>query len=58
VFAVKESLIKPFTTNADPEAAAALGVAAPFVQGVIDIVLHPETRPQEDTNETVKEIVR
>ena len=58
VFAVKESLIKPFTTNADPEEAAALGVAAPFVEGVIDIVLHPEARPHEDSNETVKEIVR
>ncbi|MGO4470895.1 dioxygenase [Arthrobacter sp. 2RAF6] len=58
VFAVKKSLVKPFTANTDPEAAATLGVAAPFVEGVIDIVLHPEARPHAPTSETIKEITR
>lgn len=58
VFAVKESLVKPFTTNTDPNAAAAFGVESPFVEGVIDIVLHPEIRPRTPTHETTKEIVR
>lgn len=58
VFAVKQSLVKPFTVNTDPEAAAAFGVDSPFVEGVIDIVLHPEVLPHIHTNETTKEIVR
>ncbi|VXC42793.1 Hydroxyquinol 1,2-dioxygenase [Arthrobacter sp. 9V] len=58
VFAVKESLIKPFTTNTDPDAAAAFGVNSPFVEGLIDIVLHPEIHAHTPTHETTKEIVR
>ena len=58
VFAVKESLVKPFTTNTDPAAAGSFGVQSPFIEGVIDIVLHPEIRPLTPTSETTKEIAR
>lgn len=58
VFAVKHSLVKPFTTNSDPEAAAAFGVASPFVEGVIDIVLHPALHHRTPHDATTKEIVR
>jgi protocatechuate 3,4-dioxygenase beta subunit len=42
VFAVKESLLTPFTTNTDPAAAAELGVQSPFEEARIDLRLHPE----------------
>ncbi|MFF2842405.1 dioxygenase [Paenarthrobacter sp. NPDC057981] len=58
VFAVKESLVKPFTVNSDPAAATGFGVGSPFVEGVIDIVLHPEAQPLSTTTEKTKEIVR
>jgi protocatechuate 3,4-dioxygenase beta subunit len=43
VFAVKESLVKDFTENADPEVAGRYGVQTPFRHGRFDIVLHPES---------------
>jgi protocatechuate 3,4-dioxygenase beta subunit len=43
VFAVKESLVKDFTENADPEDASRYGVQTPFRHGRFDIVLHPES---------------
>lgn len=43
VFAVKESLVKDFTKNPDPEEAARYGVQSPFRHGRFDIVLHPES---------------
>lgn len=41
VFAVKDSLVKDFTENTDPEEAARYGVQTPFRHGRFDIVLHP-----------------
>ncbi|GAA3698952.1 hydroxyquinol 1,2-dioxygenase [Arthrobacter ginkgonis] len=58
VFAVKQSLVKPFVFNTDPQEAALFGVASPFVEGTIDIVLHPEIHPHTPSHETTKEIVR
>lgn len=43
VFAVKQSLVTTFTTNTDAAAAAAAGLAAPFQQATIDLVLQPST---------------
>jgi len=42
VFAVKQSLVKEFRVNEDPELARVLGVSAPFVDAQFDIVLCPE----------------
>lgn len=58
VFAVKDSLVTPFTSNADPSAAQSYGVNTPFIEGVIDIVLHPEKNQENPADETTKEIVR
>lgn len=44
VFAVKDSLVKPFEQNDDPAAAKQFGVTAPFVEGIVDIVLHPDDK--------------
>lgn len=42
VFAVKESLVKEFRDNDDPDLASRFGVTAPFVDAQFDIVLSPE----------------
>ncbi|VXB43778.1 Hydroxyquinol 1,2-dioxygenase [Arthrobacter sp. 9V] len=56
VFAVKESLITPFTTNEDPLAASAFGVGSPFVEGVVDIRLHPEFRTPNHSDHVHEEV--
>lgn len=43
VFAVKQSLIKPFTSNVDLDSARSYGVASPFAECIIDIGLHPDS---------------
>jgi hydroxyquinol 1,2-dioxygenase len=58
VFAVKQSLVKPFNTNTDQAAAKTYGVAVPFVEGVIDIVLHPEIHSARPTTGTTTEITQ
>lgn len=45
VFAVKPSLIKPFTSNADFVAAESYGLPSPFAECIIDIALHPGSNP-------------
>ena len=58
VFAVKESLIKSFTPNEDPAAAAEFGVDSPFIEGVIDILLHPESQSPSSRFQVSEEVVR
>jgi protocatechuate 3,4-dioxygenase beta subunit len=55
VFAVKDSLISAFTENTDPVTARNYGVDSPFMEGTINIVLHPTlhrdltTTPQQES---------
>lgn len=58
VFAVKESLIKSFTPNEDSEAAAEFGVDSPFIEGVIDILLHPESESPSLNFQISEEVLR
>ncbi|YCK79843.1 hydroxyquinol 1,2-dioxygenase (plasmid) [Arthrobacter sp. D3-18] len=44
VFAVRQSLIKPFTSNADLDSAESYGVTSPFAECIVDIALHPDSR--------------